>query len=509
MARVMAAFLSVGCGDARTPAEAAQARDGGAPEIELPELPYLPQVPSLPARPDAPEPACAIPAGVELGTACGTCGEGLWQCGEKGAAVCVGDESMNACGGCEELEAEPGDHCGKCDLGFFECADGALQCRGDGAVNGCGGCTPFVDAAPGDPCDGDDADSCFDDVLACDDTGEHLVCTKGEASCGECRIEEATITSNAEADALVAKGCTHVGKLHVTGDIDDLHRLSALESIEVLDVRAVPMLRSLEGVSNALSTVIALGVTEAPELTSLKGAEQVKALKALLIRNVPKLESLDGLDSLERVDESLELRNLPTLNSVRALERITSTRKLVIYAAPRLSDLTGLGQLAEADVVQLSGAMGLTSLSGLSGLRSARSLILGGSWASDQPDEGRLTDLTSLPAVEVEHLLISGLDSLSSLAGVPPTVRGLEVRNAARLVRAEVEVTPRTLATTFADNPVLETVHLTDANGDASEALHVLVARNPVLSELTIAHTIAVERKQIVDCPLLLDVPAP
>ena len=87
MARVMAAFLSVGCGDARTPAEAAQARDGGAPEIELPELPYLPQVPSLPARPDAPEPACAIPAGVELGTACGTCGEGLWQCGEKGAAV--------------------------------------------------------------------------------------------------------------------------------------------------------------------------------------------------------------------------------------------------------------------------------------------------------------------------------------------------------------------------------------------------------------------------------------
>lgn len=65
---------------------------------------------------------------VELGTSCGTCGSGLWACGEDGDAVCDGDEgeaALNVCGGCGELEfrGTEGSVCDTCPLRVTRCVD--------------------------------------------------------------------------------------------------------------------------------------------------------------------------------------------------------------------------------------------------------------------------------------------------------------------------------------------------------------------------------------------------
>ena len=92
-----------------------------------------------------------------LGDGCGTCGSGAFAC-EELEVVCVGDlgdDALNACGGCAELDPAPGDACGDCGRGTFECdpeGDGdTLVCVGD-TTNECGGCTDLANP-PGGECE--------------------------------------------------------------------------------------------------------------------------------------------------------------------------------------------------------------------------------------------------------------------------------------------------------------------------------------------------------------------
>lgn len=67
----------------------------------------------------------------ELGSACGTCGSGLWECAAADTLTCAGDlgeDGLNACGGCAELAHEPRAACDSC--GGVVCA---WQCAGEAA----------------------------------------------------------------------------------------------------------------------------------------------------------------------------------------------------------------------------------------------------------------------------------------------------------------------------------------------------------------------------------------
>ncbi len=120
---------------------------------------------------DAGVSACAeqgLPCQVTSGP-CG--GTGVYVCDpDGGAPVCasVSPNPVNACGGCTELAAKPGDPCGAC--GTYGCIGADFLACGDPGKNACGGCKP-LSAAPGSACgicgtyacSGNDALTCSND----------------------------------------------------------------------------------------------------------------------------------------------------------------------------------------------------------------------------------------------------------------------------------------------------------------------------------------------------------
>jgi hypothetical protein len=132
---------------------------------------------------------------VAVGGECGACGLGTWSCDGVTAICTGGDTPANACGGCAEIAATPGDACGICDTGVWTCAadSESAVCTGDlgdDAFNSCGGCG-VLDGAPDDACGvcgglwecADDSNSvaCVDDPT---DTDADGVCDADDRCAG-------------------------------------------------------------------------------------------------------------------------------------------------------------------------------------------------------------------------------------------------------------------------------------------------------------------------------------
>lgn len=107
---------------------------------------------------------------------------------ETGTGGC---DDENACGGCQSLQAEPGESCGQCD-GTWTCdGDNRVVCDG-GAPNPCGGCQSLSNT-PGDSCgsqkvyvcDGDNSTTCESNAKnACGGTGS--LANQPGVQCGPC-----------------------------------------------------------------------------------------------------------------------------------------------------------------------------------------------------------------------------------------------------------------------------------------------------------------------------------
>lgn len=146
-----------------------------------------------------------------LGARCGSCAQGQLACvpGDNNALSCVGDTSVNACGGCAEISVVPGTGCrAETEDGTWICngPDAAVCVQGTG-LNACGGRDTLTNV-PGDTCGVCSIWLCGTGrELACladeqsadcrpDDTCESLGCAEqnqqclapdtGDAVCGEC-----------------------------------------------------------------------------------------------------------------------------------------------------------------------------------------------------------------------------------------------------------------------------------------------------------------------------------
>ena len=133
---------------------------------------------------------CAI-LGAPVGSPCGTCGAGTWECDGTEALQCVdGGGGTNACGGCAELDAEVETSCGTC--GTWACAGiDAVVCEGDtmppappcapSELNPCGGCTDLA-VTLGDSC----SSACGSGTWRCTHEGEAECVGVGDNACGGC-----------------------------------------------------------------------------------------------------------------------------------------------------------------------------------------------------------------------------------------------------------------------------------------------------------------------------------
>ncbi|MCB9530367.1 MAG: SUMF1/EgtB/PvdO family nonheme iron enzyme [Myxococcales bacterium] len=127
---------------------------------------------------------CGELAGVP-GEECGPCGGGTWQC-EAGAVSCVGAPALNLCGGCTELAGAPGAPCDDSVESRWECADDSVTCVAP-EKNVCGGTGPLefegLEAKPGEECEG----ACGAGRLICDPETRALFCdAPGANGCGGC-----------------------------------------------------------------------------------------------------------------------------------------------------------------------------------------------------------------------------------------------------------------------------------------------------------------------------------
>ena len=150
-------------------------------------------------------------------------GAGQWGCDGENEVVCEIEE--NACGGTEELDVEPGEPC-EDGAGYWVCdGDDELVCDID--ANACGG-TAELDGEPGESCeegagewvcDGDDAVVCEVGENACGGTaeldgepGESCEGGAGEWVCdGDdavvCEVDENACGGTAELDGEPGESC--------------------------------------------------------------------------------------------------------------------------------------------------------------------------------------------------------------------------------------------------------------------------------------------------------------
>lgn len=123
------------------------------------------------------------------GEACGTCDSGSWACDGADALTCeddLGDEALNTCGGCGAIE-EVGTSCG-CGGARWVCDGTESVCMGgdgDPEANACGGCA-MLPGAPDGPCG-----TCGSGTFRCTNDGEGLECfgddgDEARNACGGC-----------------------------------------------------------------------------------------------------------------------------------------------------------------------------------------------------------------------------------------------------------------------------------------------------------------------------------
>lgn len=154
----------------------------------------------------------------EPGDACGECGE--LECDGEEALTC-NDPGENLCGGCQELEGEPGDECTTDSgaTGQWSCdGEDAVQCE-TGDLNACGG-NAELDAEPGDDCG-----PCSLDTYRCDGIND-LSCSN-EIGCPIPSDVSATRGEHSDSVVVTWRGSIYAEGYRVFRDDEEIAELSA------------------------------------------------------------------------------------------------------------------------------------------------------------------------------------------------------------------------------------------------------------------------------------------
>lgn len=133
---------------------------------------------------------------VAPGDVCGPCDEGEYVCVSDNEVECTDAAGTNACGGCGDLEAVPGESCfddddGDLPVGVWEC-EGEEQLVCNDELNPCGG-SQQLDDLPGDECtdDGEVYECDGDDSVRCCPSGEDRVVIDDSSTCtASCDVDD-------------------------------------------------------------------------------------------------------------------------------------------------------------------------------------------------------------------------------------------------------------------------------------------------------------------------------
>jgi len=171
-------------------------------------------------------------------------------------------------------------------------------------------------------------------------------------------------------------------------------------------------LQSLSNVTKIVGDLtIQPGLGETFTTTDLRELSQLKEVTGnVRVFNVPSLQRLDGLHSLTTVGGFLSFQNDRQLADMSGLSSMTSLGGLNLRADSSITAITGLNAVTSLDVsgLNLSHLPVLANIGGLSGLRSARNLLL--------DSLAVLSSLQALRGTKFRDLIfIRGMGSLTTI----------------------------------------------------------------------------------------------
>lgn len=170
---------------------------------------------------------------VSVGEACGECDRGTVVCDgtAEGGLRCDDPDPTNGCGGCNELDGEPGAQCvrGDGEVGLWECQnDSVVNCRVTFS-NACGGAEP-LDDQPGEACG-----ECGLGEFVCDG-GDAVMCSDDQG-CPDITSVDATEGTRSDGVRVTWYGSVWASGYRVYRDGDEIAELSA-GTLSYLDTEA-------------------------------------------------------------------------------------------------------------------------------------------------------------------------------------------------------------------------------------------------------------------------------
>jgi hypothetical protein len=166
------------------------------------------------------------------------------------------------------------------------------------------------------------------------------------------------------------------------GFLPSLHGLEALERVgeiamshvAVSDFSAFQSLRSVATQQNG-SLPGQLLMEDAPNLTSLRGLENVSDIQMLLLNDNPLLESLDGLNVYGASMGAVAITNSARLSSLYELSLMSSMTVLALHATG-VRNLDDLLNLEQVSALELVANPELENIDALGGLVTAESITV-------------------------------------------------------------------------------------------------------------------------------------
>ncbi|NNJ56061.1 MAG: hypothetical protein HKP14_08010 [Bacteroidia bacterium] len=236
------------------------------------------------------------------------------------------------------------------------------------------------------------------------------------------------LKSQDDIDTFASSGWTEVtGKLAISGStVTDMSGLRSIVKVGELTVWYISQSEDLNGLCNLQEIEGRLEIQSSNGLTSLKGLERLKTIGGELeISYCSKLENINALANLELVGypsggsfeyNNITLESLPKLVDLVGLDKLTATRELRIIENNSLTSLKGISGIKTAMNVFIETNPVLVNLNEVKLETVDKKVIIDGNAGLTSVDIATLTSSNELWINENNALLdLSGFANLTTL----------------------------------------------------------------------------------------------
>ena len=204
-----------------------------------------------------------------------------------------------------------------------------------------------------------------------------------------------------------------LGETFTTTDLRELSQLKEVTgSVRVFDM---PSLQRLDGLHSLTTIGRDLSFQNDRQLSDMSGLA-VTSLGGFNLRADSSITAITGLNAVTTLDVTgLNLSDMPMLSNIGGLSGLRSARRILLDSLPALTSLQALRGTTFVDMIFLRGMAGLTTLSDLTGIGASFSGAIILQDNAVLSDFSALSTLTSAGTITIASNMTSNVSFLSAL----------------------------------------------------------------------------------------------